>query len=83
MGWQVQWKWGPVTSYKLPLEEIDSASASLFDVMELVLMPDAKKSYACGRPTTTTARRRPARSRATSRVRGLRLLSARAVTACV
>ena len=33
--WQVQWKWGPVISYQLPLEEIDSAGVSLHDVMEL------------------------------------------------
>ena len=42
--WQVMWKWGPVISYKLRLEEIDSASESLHDVMELCLMPDAQKS---------------------------------------
>jgi len=42
--WQVQWKWGPVTQYKLPLEEIDSASHSLYDLMELVIMPDALPS---------------------------------------
>ena len=38
--WQVQWKWGPVISYQLPLEEIDSAGVSLHDVMELILMPE-------------------------------------------
>ena len=39
--WQVQWKWGPVISYKLPLDEIDSIGESKFDLMELIVMPDA------------------------------------------
>ena len=40
---QVEWKWGPVVSYKLPLMEIDSSGPSLHDVMEIILLPDAKQ----------------------------------------
>lgn len=39
--WQTQWKWGPVISYKLPLEEIDSSGDSKWDLMELIALPDA------------------------------------------
>ncbi len=42
---QVQWRWGPVVSYKLPLEEIDTNSLedafAGCDLMELMLAPEA------------------------------------------
>ena len=32
----LNWQWGPLTSYKMDLEDIDSAGATGNDVMELV-----------------------------------------------
>ena len=40
----VQWKWGPVISYKLALEEIESTSRTPMTVMELILAPDVLPS---------------------------------------
>jgi len=37
---RIQWVWGPVTSYMLPLDEIEDRGGS-HDLMELMLAPDA------------------------------------------
>ena len=37
----IEWRWGPVTSYVIKLEPIDSSGSSGSDVMELIGRPDA------------------------------------------
>ena len=41
---QVEWKWGPVTSFQLPLDEIDSSGQPGNDLLELITRADAGKT---------------------------------------
>jgi hypothetical protein len=38
---QIEWKWGPVTQYRLDLDGVDSQGESGGDVMEIIGMTDS------------------------------------------